>query len=79
MQRDWQNLHRLPLIPGGVTAVFLTIDTELMWRHHAEGLDRAEIYARSLDVNINLWWGLIMLGFGLVMFVLGKRGTKMKV
>lgn len=37
------------------------------------------IYARSLDVNINLWWGLIMLGFGLVMFVLGKRGTKTKV
>jgi len=37
------------------------------------------IYARSLDVNINLWWGLIMLGFGLVMFVLGKRRTKMKV
>ena len=36
------------------------------------------IYARSLDVNINLWWGLVMLGFGLVMFVLGKRGTKMK-
>ena len=36
------------------------------------------IYARSLDVNINLWWGLIMLVFGLVMFVLGKRGTKMK-
>ena len=37
------------------------------------------IYARSLDVNINLWWGLIMLGCGLVMCVLGKRGTKMKV
>ena len=36
------------------------------------------IYARSLDVNVNLWWGLIMLGFGLVMFVLGKRGTKTK-
>jgi hypothetical protein len=36
------------------------------------------IYGRSLDVNINLWWGLIMLGFGLVMFVLGKRGTKRK-
>lgn len=36
------------------------------------------IYARSLDVNINLWWGVIMLGFGIVMFVLGKRGTKMK-
>ena len=36
------------------------------------------IYARSLEVNINLWWGVIMLLFGLVMFVLGKRGTKMK-
>jgi hypothetical protein len=22
--------------------LFLTIDTELMWRHHAEGFDRAE-------------------------------------
>ena len=42
-------------------------------------LGAKSIYARSLDVNINLWWGLIMLGFGLVMFVLGKRGTKMKV
>jgi len=42
-------------------------------------LGNKSIYARSLDVNINLWWGLIMLGFGLVMFVLGKRGTKMKV
>lgn len=42
-------------------------------------LGNKSIYARSLDVNINLWWGLIMLGFGLVMFVLGKRGTKTKV
>ena len=42
-------------------------------------LGNKSIYARSLDVNINLWWGLIMLGFGLIMFVLGKRGTKMKV
>jgi hypothetical protein len=37
-----------------------------------------DIYARSLDVNVNLWWGIIMLGFGLVMFLLGKRGTKLK-
>ena len=41
-------------------------------------LGNKSIYARSLDVNINLWWGVIMLAFGLVMFVLGKRGTKMK-
>lgn len=29
--------------------------------------DRA-IYARSLGVNVNLWWGLVLLLFGLIMF-----------
>jgi hypothetical protein len=33
------------------------------------------IYARSLDININLWWGLSLLAFGIVMFLLGRRGT----
>jgi hypothetical protein len=41
-------------------------------------LGDGSIYARSLGVNINLWWGIIMLAFGLVMFLLGKRGTKLK-
>jgi peptidoglycan/xylan/chitin deacetylase (PgdA/CDA1 family) len=31
------------------THVFLTIDTELMWRHHAAGLSGAEIVGRSLE------------------------------
>lgn len=34
--------------------------------------DRA-IYARSLGVNINLWWGLVLLAFGLVMLWLALR------
>ena len=25
------------------------------------------IYARSLGININLWWGLVLLVFGVVM------------
>ena len=29
----------------------------------------------SLGININLWWGLVMLVFGIVMFLLGRRGT----
>jgi hypothetical protein len=28
-----------------------------------------------LGVNVNLWWGLVMLVFGVVMFLLGRRGT----
>jgi len=26
-------------------------------------------------VNVDLWWGAVMLIFGVVMFVLGRRGT----
>jgi membrane protein implicated in regulation of membrane protease activity len=33
------------------------------------------IYQRSLGVNINLWWGLVLLAFGVVMLLLGRRGT----
>lgn len=31
------------------TSVFLTVDTEFAWRHHAAGLDVDTIYARSLE------------------------------
>ena len=35
-----------------------------------------EIYRRSLGININLWWGLVMLGFGVAMLVLGFLGRR---
>jgi hypothetical protein len=35
----------------------------------------ANVFRRSLDINVNLWWGLVMLAFGVVMFLLGRRGT----
>ena len=34
------------------------------------------IYERSLGININLDWGIVMLLFGAVMLILGRRGTK---
>ena len=36
------------------------------------------IYARSLGLNVNLWWGMVLLGFGLVMLglVAKTRGTR---
>jgi hypothetical protein len=34
--------------------------------------DRA-IYARSLGMNVNLWWGLVLLVFGIVMLLLSRR------
>jgi membrane-bound ClpP family serine protease len=32
------------------------------------------IYQRSLGINVNLWWGLVLLVFGLVMLWLAYRG-----
>lgn len=37
--------------------------------------DRA-IYQRSLGINVNLWWGLVLVAFGVVMLVLAMRGPK---
>jgi hypothetical protein len=37
-------------------------------------LSPAEIYRRSLGVNLNLWWGLVLVVFGGVMLALGRRG-----
>jgi len=31
------------------------------------------IYARSLGINVNQWWGLVLVGFGLVMLGLVAR------
>jgi cytochrome c-type biogenesis protein CcmH/NrfF len=33
----------------------------------------AELYKPSLSVNINLWWGLAMLVFGVLMLVFAMR------
>ena len=49
------------LIIGGIMSAF-----GLYTRHSA-------LYDRSLGVNLNLTWGLIMFAFGLVMYVVGKR------
>lgn len=32
-----------------------------------------ELYRRSLGININLWWGLLLLAFGLVMLAFAWR------
>jgi len=36
----------------------------------------AAMYQRSLGININLWWGLAQLVFGVVMLWLGWRAQR---
>ena len=33
------------------------------------------IYGRSLGINVNLWWGLTLLVFGVVMLVFALKGS----
>lgn len=34
------------------------------------------LYARSLGININLWWGLVMLAFGIGMFLWSRMDKR---
>jgi len=36
----------------------------------------AEMYKRSLDINVNFWWGLLLLVFGAFMLIMAWRGSK---
>ena len=35
-----------------------------------------DLYRRSLGINVNLWWGLFLLLFGLAMLFLSRRGRR---
>ena len=34
------------------------------------------IYERSLGINVNFWWGLVMFAFGAFMLLMAWRGAK---
>jgi hypothetical protein len=38
--------------------------------------DEAELYKRSLGINVNLRWGVVLLVFGAMMLILAWRGIK---
>jgi hypothetical protein len=31
-----------------------------------------DLYARSLGINVNLWWGIVLVIFGQIIFQLGR-------
>jgi hypothetical protein len=36
--------------------------------------DHPDMYAKSLGIDANLWWGLALLAFGIVVLAFGRRG-----
>jgi hypothetical protein len=39
-------------------------------------LSSPAMYEKSLGINVNLWWGLVLLAFGLVMLGLAYRAQR---
>ena len=35
---------------------------------------RTDLYVKSLGIDANLWWGVVLLAFGIFMLILGRRG-----
>jgi hypothetical protein len=56
-----------------IGAMFATIGA-LLGAYGIVTLGDAQTYAKSLTININLWWGAAMLAFGLIMLYFGRRG-----
>jgi hypothetical protein len=50
------------LLIGGIMSVYGLITRNV-----------AVIYEKSMGINLNLTWGLVMFVFGLVMFLVGRR------
>jgi hypothetical protein len=34
---------------------------------------RPDFYAKSLGIDMNLWWGIVLLAFGIALLTLGRR------
>jgi hypothetical protein len=55
--------------------MFSLVGAMLVIYGFATGSD-AELYRRSLDINVNLYWGLVLLAFGAAMLALAWRGSR---
>jgi hypothetical protein len=63
-------------IPMGM---FFTLTGTILTAFGLSTRDNAAVYAKSLGIDVNLWWGLALLVFGVVVLTLGRRGqTKLE-
>jgi hypothetical protein len=51
------------VVLGALLAVFGVVSDTALYEQH------------SLGININLWWGLALVGFGAMMWGFGRRAT----
>lgn len=54
--------------------MFFTLTGTILAAFGFSTRDRADIYQKSLGIDANLWWGVALLVFGIVMLAFGRRG-----
>ena len=54
--------------------MFFTLTGTILSAFGLSPRDRADVYAKSLGIDANLWWGLALLAFGIAMLAFGRRG-----
>jgi multisubunit Na+/H+ antiporter MnhG subunit len=54
--------------------MFFTLAGTILSAFGLSTRDRMDVYTKSLGIDANLWWGLALLVFGIVMLAFGRRG-----
>jgi len=54
--------------------MFFTLIGTILTAFGVATRDHADAYSKSLGIDANLWWGLVLLLFGIVALTLGRRG-----
>jgi hypothetical protein len=54
--------------------MFFTLTGTILAAFGLSTRNRMDEYAKSLGIDANLWWGLALLAFGILMLAFGRRG-----
>ena len=54
--------------------MFFTLTGTILAAFGLSTRDQMNVYAKSLGIDANLWWGLALLVFGILMLAFGRRG-----
>jgi len=64
-------MHLYVRIPAGM---MFSITGAVLTAFGVATRNKPEIYTRSMGIDANLWWGLVLLFFGLIVLSLGRKG-----
>ncbi len=67
-------IHSILQVDARITVgMFFTLTGTILSAFGYSTRDRADLYVKSQGIDANLWCGLAMLVFGIVMLALGRR------